>query len=97
MLYYVAHCYEGNSENLRRAAAITHDLQVDDPDNCYICPLLTFSHLRYGELGYRAEMDLCLDLLMVCDGLIVASGLSKGVYEEIQFAEMVGLEIEYLR
>ena len=97
MLYYVAHCYEGNPDNLQRAAEITHDLQVADPDNCYICPLLTFSHLQYGELGYGVEMELCLDILTVCDKLIIASGLSKGVYEELKFAEMVGIDVEYLR
>ena len=97
MLFYVAHCYEGNPKNIERAAKITHDLQVADLDNCYICPLLTFSHLRYGELGYEQEMDLCLDMLMVCDKLIVASGLSRGVYEEISYAEMVGIDVEYLR
>lgn len=97
MLYYIAHCYEGNPKNLERAARITHDLQVADPDNCYICPLMTFSHLRYNELGYEAEMELCFDLLMICDKLIVASGLSKGVYDEISFAEDMGIEVEYLR
>lgn len=96
MLYYIAHCYEGKKENLDHAAKITHDLQVEDTDNCYICPLLVFSHLNYNELGYKTEMELCLDLLSCCDKLIVATGLSQGVYQELEFAKSVGMEIEYL-
>lgn len=94
MLIYVAHQYGGKAENLERAKQITHDLQVADLDNSYVCPLLLFSHLRYNEIGYEAEMDLCLDVLSVCDKLIVASDISKGVAAEIDFANLVGMEVE---
>ena len=90
---YVSHRYGGDPANIERAKKITHDLQVDDLDNCYICPLLTFSHLKYGEIGYEQEMEICLDLLSVCDVLIVASEPSKGVQKEIDFARMVGMEV----
>lgn len=96
MVYYVSHCYQGKPENLERAKKITHNLQVKDPENCYICPLLAFSHLQYNELGYEQEMDLCLDLLSICDTLIVASDISEGVKREIAFAELVGMGVVYL-
>lgn len=96
MLIYIAHMHGGKPENMERAKQITHDLQVNDLENSYICPLLLFSHLRYGEIGYDAEMDLCLDILSSCDKLIVASDLSKGVCKEIDFANLVGMEVEYL-
>lgn len=96
MLVYVAHKHGGNPQNMERAKQITHDLQVNDLDNSYICPLLLFSHLRYGEIGYEAEMELCLDILSNCDKLIVASDLSKGVCLEMDFANLVGMEVEYL-
>ena len=51
---------------------------------------------EYGEIGYEAEMENCLDLLSVADKLIVASDLSKGVCREIDFANLVGMEVEYL-
>ena len=92
-LYYVSHRFGGDTTNIERAKKITHDLQVADLDNCYICPLLTFSHLKYGEIGYEQEMEICLDLLSVCDVLIVASEPSKGVQKEIDFARMVGMEV----
>lgn len=93
MIYYVSHCYQGNPDNVRKAEKITHDLQVDDPENCYICPLMAFSHLGYNEMGYDEEMALCIDLLSVSDVLIVASDISNGVQQEIDFARMVGMEV----
>ena len=96
MLIYVAHKHGGKPENMEKAKQITHDLQVNDLENSYICPLLLFSHLRYGEIGYDAEMDLCIDILSSCDKLIVASEISKGVAKEIDFANLVGMEVEYI-
>ena len=96
MIIYVAHIYQGKPENLERAKKITHDLQVNDIENTYICPLLVFSHLQYGEIGFEAEMENCIDILSVCDKLIVASELSKGVTIEIDFANNVNMEVEYL-
>ena len=92
-LYYVAHRFGGDPANIERAKKITHDLQVTDLDNCYICPLSAFSHLEYGEIGYDEELELCLDILSVADVLIVASEPSKGVQKEIDFARMVGMEV----
>ena len=96
MIIYVSHAYGGKIENLERAKKITHDLQVSDQENTYVCPLLAFLHLKYGEIGYDAEMELCLDLLSVADKLIVASDISKGVAKEIDFANLVNMEVEYL-
>lgn len=67
-----------------------------DLENTYICPLLALSHLEYNEVGYDDEMNLCIDLLSECDRLIVASDISKGVAKEIDFANLIGMEVEYL-
>ena len=93
MIYYVSHRYGGEIANYERAKQITHDLQTNDLENAYICPLLAFSHLGYNEIGYDDEMALCVDLLSVSDTLIVASDISKGVQKEIEFARMVGMEV----
>ena len=86
-LCYVAHRFGGDPANLERAKKITHDLQVTDLDNCYICPLLAFSHLKYGEIQYENEIALCFDILEMCDKLIVASEISQGVKLEIELAK----------
>ena len=102
MRVYVAHAYGGGPENIEKAKKITHDLQVNDLENCYICPLTAFSHLGYKEIGYEEEMALCFDLLQICDKLIVASELSTGVRMEIDLAKKLlkgdgePMEVEYL-
>ena len=93
MIYYVSHRYDGDIANYERAKQITHNLQVDDPENCYICPLMAFSHLGYNEMGYDEEIALCIDLLSVSGVLIVASDISEGVQEEIDFARLFGMEV----
>ena len=93
MLIYVAHKFSGDKNNIEKARKITHDLQVKDVANCYICPLLAFSDLEYGEMGYDDEMELCLDLLTCADRLIVASEISRGVQREIDFAKLVKMEV----
>jgi hypothetical protein len=96
MLVYVAHVYSNDESNIAKAAKITHDLQMADPDNTYICPLLAFSHLKYGELGEENDMRICLDLLSECDKMIVASKVSKGVRQEISHCDVWGIPVRYL-
>ena len=93
MLLYLAHKYQGKRENMDRAKKIAHDLQIENPTHCVVCPLLNFSCLGYGEIGHEQEMEICLDLLSACDALIVASDVSEGVQKEIDFAKMVGMEV----
>lgn len=98
MICYVAHSFGGNPNNVERAKKIIHDLQINDLENCYISPLTAFSYLQHKEISYDEKMALCLDLLSVCDMLIVASkfGESKGVQMEIEFAHLIGMEVKYL-
>lgn len=90
---YVSHKFGGDPANMERAKKITHALQIENPMHCFICPILAFSYLQYGEIGYDDEIELCLDLLSLCDTLIVASDVSNGVQKEIDFARMVGMEV----
>ena len=93
MLLYSAHKYQGDKSNTERVKKIAHDLQLENPSHCVVCPLLNFSCLGYGEIGYEQETEICLDLLSACDVLIVASDISDGVQKEIEFAKMVGMEV----
>ena len=93
MLLYLAHKYQGKQENIERVKKIAHDLQIENPAHCVVCPLMNFSYLDYGEIGYEQEMEICLDLLSACDVLIVSSDISDGVQKEIEFAKMVGMEV----
>lgn len=92
-MFYVSHAFGGDKNNIEKAKKITHDLQIKDLENCYICPLSVFSHLEYGEIGYDDEMELCFDLLTCADVLVVASEISKGVQMEIDFARRIKMEV----
>lgn len=87
MMIYVAHAYGGKQENIERAKKITHDLQVKDLENCYICPITAFSHLGYNEIGREDKNALCLDLLQICDKLIVVGEISEEIQIEINLAK----------
>ena len=93
MLVYVSHCHNNKPENVERARRITHDLQVKNPTHCFICPLLMFSHLQYGEIGYDEEIELHLDILSVCDQFLITSEISEGVRRELDFARLIELEV----
>ena len=94
---YVAHAYEGKEENIEDAKRILRTLQIIDQDSVYLSPLMTFSHIKYNEIGYDAEMALCLALLARCDRLIVTGDyISKGVRFEIRYAQEHNMPIEYI-
>lgn len=93
MVVYVAHAYGGRPENVERAKEVTRSLQLKHLDHCFVCPLLVFSHLEYGEIGKAQEMELCLDLLSICDCILIASEISEGVQAEIDFAKKIGVEV----
>lgn len=96
MRYYIAHCYQGDKSNIERVGKIAKNLQLKHPENAYFSPLHAFSFLEYNDMPYDDFMEIALDFLSACDVLIVASKISKGVQREIDFAKLVGMEIQYL-
>lgn len=96
MVFYVAHEYGGRPENFKRAMAVTQKLQRDDMGNTYLCPILALMHMEYTLDNRNALMELCYDLLSICDAIIVASDESDGVDAEISMAEKMGMEVIYL-
>ena len=94
MMIYCAHEYGGNPENKRNAEIIIKAMQKQDTANCYVSPIHCFGFL-YDDLSYDAGMELCYDLLTVCDKLMVLSGPSEGVLREVRLALALGMEVEY--
>lgn len=94
MLYYVTHKYDGTKECYERTKAIVQDFQEDDWENCYVSPILCFPFTA----GYdpKIALEIRLDLLTVCDCLLVASQPDEAVNAEIALAKTVGMEIWYV-
>lgn len=97
MIYYVAHKYGGDEENVKAAKDLCHALAKLDPENVYLSPLLAFGHLAYNELGYEQELGQCLELMQRCDMLVVGSALSEGVRREIALARKLGIPIMWIK
>lgn len=94
-MVYVAHAYDGDKGKYNRAKRITRELQECDPSNCFLCPLIVFRHIG-GDLADDNTMELRLDVLQVCDKLVVASQMDTAVQTEVDFANLVGMEVEWL-
>ena len=91
MIIYVAH--SGNAEEVARNI---NDFQKKDLLNCYVSPSLTFSHLADEEIGADAVNELWLDLLSIADILIVVGKKTDRFQVLIDFAKLVGMEVQYL-
>ena len=93
MICYVSHVFQNKELNYERAKKVMRHLQKNDFANCYICPLMTFSYLGYGETVKDGETELRLDLLTCADRLIIASEIDKQMETEIKFAKLVKMEV----
>ena len=90
MLYYVAHSYDGTKECYERVKELVQDMQVDDWENCYLCPVLAFP---FADCDADKMAAIKLDLLSVCDIMLVVSERTKDLQAEIDFAGLIGMEI----
>ncbi len=86
MLIYVS-C--DNSESVS-------DLQMKDLGNCYIIASEVFGYLSDKEIGYDDLIALRLDLLSGCDVLMISQHNNAFAEAEVEFAELVGMEVKYL-
>ena len=98
MIYYVTHAFDGKSDVYDKVRQIVFDFQNDDWENCYVSPVLSFpySSIRDGD-GQRLNLvPIRLDLLMVCDVLLVVGEPDDAVKMEIEFAKSIGMETYYV-
>lgn len=90
MIFYVIH------SDAKKEKEITHDLQVKDFANCYICPSCAFSHLEEDGINLEYMRELHYDLLSCVDKIIVVGKVFDKMKSDIDFANLVKMEIEYL-
>ena len=97
MIGYVTQYFDGTPESLESVRELLFEIQDDDWDNCYVSPVLAFP---YNPVTMEDEKNLLavrLDLLMVCDMLIVnGDELDYYMRAEIDFAKLVGMDIYYV-
>ena len=96
MMVYVSHRYDGKYETTDNARRILKRLQAEYPTDCFICPIFAFSHLGNKEMTFEQRRELRRDLISVFDYMIVASDEDEYVIEDIEFANLIGMEVEYI-
>lgn len=77
----------------KKEKKITHDLQVNDLINCYICPSCVFLHLEKDEIEAEDIQELHYDLISCVDKLIIAGEVTKEIKPDIEFAKLVKMEV----
>ncbi len=96
MLIYISHPYGGLKENKRKVEEIVQNLAKRFPLETHISPIHAFGFL-YEEVSYKQGMKMCLNLLDVCDYMIVFGEYkkSKGCRIEIRHARKHGIPTYY--
>lgn len=92
-IIYVSHKYDGKKEAIRDATRITYNLQTKDLQNHYYCPLVAIPWIAYKDISEDDKIALRLDMLTVCDSLLIASDISDDMEDEIEFAKLVKMEV----
>ena len=95
MMIYVCHSDNGRYSDLEMSKKITTELQMSDMENCYVCPIQVFEHLRYEKIEHSAILELYGDLMTVCDKVIVTSEKDYTVEKQLSLAKKLGMEVEY--
>lgn len=94
--WYIAHPYNMQEENKQSVEQIIKQIVKDNPDVLPVSPIHATGFL-YAEMEYMDGMELCFELLSMCDELILCPGWedSRGCKLEKEWAEKHGIPIEY--
>lgn len=96
MMVYVSQFCSGSCNDIQKARKSTCELQKNDLENSYISPDLTFLSVS-GDIADDDLLELRLDVLQICDKLVVLGEKTSGIMrKEIAFANLVGMEVQYL-
>lgn len=95
MLTYISHPFNGEERNKEAIEGIVEELVEDYPDETFVSPVHAFGYL-YDSVDYDAGLNMCLDLLEVCDYMIVFGNYkqSRGCMAEIRYAEQNNIPFE---
>ncbi len=89
MKVYVAHPYEGKEENKKKVEKFIkkHSKEIGAT---FISPIHSFGFM-YNDIDYEKGIDMCLDLLEICDAIIIPKfekiKNSKGCLMELGFSK----------
>ena len=93
---YIAHPYNGELKNKDNVEKIIRKLATKNPNVLYISPIHTIGFL-YNDVTYNHGMDYCIELLSLCDELLLCQRwkTSTGCLIEKSYAEKNGIQISF--
>ena len=97
-LIYIAHPF-GGDVNVKACEDLVRKLTTNCNNSyVFISPVLNFGHM-YVDVDYIDGVNVCLDLLNACDGLLLANAwqTSRGCMAEYAFARAKGITIFSLK
>ena len=71
-------------------------LQANHPENSYFSPLHNFCFFRASREYKDGIIEFCLDWLNESEKLVVVGKQNERMREEIAFAKLCNMEVEYL-
>jgi hypothetical protein len=93
MMYYFCHDYSGNHANITKARKSLARLQKNDLANCYLCPVVAFPIFENPNIDNDSKMELCYDLMTLCDAVIVGYYITDEMAQQIEFARLIKMEV----
>ena len=96
MSIYISHPYGGDAENKAKVEGIVKSLAKRFPLETHVSPIHAFGFM-YEDVPYKQGIKMCIDLLDVCDYMIVFGNYkkSKGCRIEIRHAKKHGIPTYY--
>lgn len=92
-MYYFCHDYSGNHANITKARKSLARLQKNDLANCYLCPVVAFPIFENPNIDNDSKMELCYDLMTLCDAVIVGYYITDEMAQQIEFARLIKMEV----
>lgn len=93
MTYYVAHAFSSDKRSSAMAKRTLLELQKKDLLNCYICPVVSLPILECEDVDKDSKMELCYDMMTLCDAVVIGSYIGETVKKEIEFARLIKMEV----
>ena len=96
MVVYVSHKINKNPKTLARAKRIVSRLEFKYPLDSFYCPEIALYHLIEKDVDVDFLLEKQKDFMDLCDKMIVASDLCKSVKKELDYADLIEIEVEWL-
>lgn len=95
MVVYVSHKINKNPKTLARAKKIVSRLEFKYPLDSFYCPEIALYHLIEKDVDADFLLEKQKDFMDLCDKMIVIGNLCNNIKRELDYADLIGMEVEW--